>query len=59
MKHVLLAIALLAPTLAAAYPNPNVNAALSAGDLVNSVLTQPLPAPMIVADTTLLQPADG
>lgn len=59
MKHVLLAIALLAPTLATAYPNPNINAALSAGDLVNSVLTQPLPAPMIVADTTLLPTADG
>ena len=58
MKHVLLALALLVPTFAAAYPNPNVSAALSAGDLVDSVLTQPKPTPLILADNSALPATD-
>lgn len=51
MKHVLLTIALLTPAWAAAYPNPNVSLAVDAGDLVDSLLSQPRSAPLILADS--------
>lgn len=56
MKQALLALALLAPTLVAAYPNPDVTASISAGDLVDTIWTQPIPAPLILADSSLLPP---
>lgn len=58
MKHVLLALALLAPTFAAAYPNPNVTASLSAGDLVDSLISQPTTLPLILADSSPLPSTD-
>ncbi|SHG80121.1 hypothetical protein [Marivita hallyeonensis] len=50
MKHILFAVALLTPGLAAAYPNPNVTISIAAGDLVDSIWTQPKPAPLILAE---------
>jgi hypothetical protein len=58
MKHVLFALTLFAPTFAAAYPNPNVAASLSAGDLVDVLLTQPNPVPLILADSSLFPSTD-
>jgi len=49
MKHVLLALAFLAPTFAAAYPNPNITASLGAGDLVDTLISQPYPSPLTLA----------
>ena len=60
MKQVLLALALalVAPTLAAAYPDPNVTFAISAGELVDTVWTQPKPASLILADGSLVPSKD-
>ena len=50
MKYALLALALITPSIGAAYPNPNVTMSISAGDLVGSIWTQPKPQPLILAE---------
>ena len=50
MKHILIALGILLPTLATAYPNPNVALQIDTGDLVETLLPQPQMPPMIVAE---------
>ncbi len=52
MKHSLVAILLLVPGLAMAYPNPNVTLATSAGALVDTMWSQPVTAPLTMADAS-------
>ena len=58
MKYTLLAFALLVPGIATAYPNPNVSATLSAGEIVESVWTQPKPTPLVLAENAALPVVD-
>ncbi|WP_439121860.1 hypothetical protein [Marivita sp.] len=52
MKHTLSAILLLLPSLAAAYPDPNVTAAPSSGDVIKSILSQPTTDPLVTSDAS-------
>ncbi len=49
MKHTLIALLLLLPVAAFAYPNPNVPNGQSAGDIVDTVLPQPSTGPVVAS----------
>ena len=53
MKLLILALALAAPGLAFAYPNPNVTLQQTAADMVDTIWPQPYVAPVVLADATL------
>ncbi|MCR9107773.1 MAG: hypothetical protein NXH94_02645 [Rhodobacteraceae bacterium] len=48
MKHTVIALLVLLPVAAVAYPDPNVSQPLGAGDLVNSILSQPESGTIVV-----------
>jgi len=52
MKYAILFFALVAPSLAAAYPDPNIALQISAGDLVDTMISQPMPTQIILSDVT-------
>ena len=48
MKYAILFFALVAPSFAAAYPDPNIALQISAGDLVDTMISQPMPTQIIL-----------